>query len=72
MDEKERRRAELRSDLIQTLVKMGYPAEFGAAIADQLGTERTMSRMIGYLHNAKPRSAEEIADEIECCVTTLK
>ena len=40
---------------------MGYPKEFGIAIANNLRTEKTMSRMIGYLRNAKPRSAEEIA-----------
>ena len=29
-----------------------------------LGSEKTMRRMTAYLHNAKPRSAEEIADEM--------
>ena len=43
---------------------MGYPKEFGIAIANNLRTEKTMSRMIGYLRNAKPQSAEEIADEM--------
>lgn len=43
---------------------MGYPEEFGAAIAGNLRTEKTMSRMLGYLRNAHPRSAEEIADEM--------
>jgi len=43
---------------------MGYPREFGAAIADNLGSEKTMSRMTGYLRQAKPASAEEIADEM--------
>ena len=43
---------------------MCYPMEFGIAIANNLRTEKTMSRMIGYLRNAKPRSAEEIADEM--------
>ena len=60
MDERER----IAQELINTVVHMGYPAEFGAAIANNLRTEKTMSRMIGYLRNAKPRSAEEIADEM--------
>lgn len=60
MDERER----IAQELIDTVVYMGYPAEFGAAIANNLRTEKTMSRMIGYLRNAKPRSAEEIADEM--------
>ena len=62
MDERER----ITEELIQQLVRMGYPypAEFGAAIANNLRTEKTMSRMIRYLRNANPRSAEEIADEM--------
>ncbi len=51
-------------ELVRTIVKMGYPQEFAQAIAENLGSEKTMSRMTGYLHNAKPRSAEEIADEM--------
>ena len=57
-------RARLRRELIETIVHMGYPEEFGAAVADNLRTEKTMSRMIGYLHHARPRSMEEIADEM--------
>ena len=64
MEEKERIRAELYSELVQTIVNMGYPAEFGDAIAKQLGTGNTMQRMIGYLHRMQPQSAEEIADEM--------
>ena len=60
MDERE----ELRKELIGTLVRMGYPSSFGEAIADNLRTEKPMRRMIGYLAQAKPRSAEEIADEM--------
>ena len=51
-------------ELIDTLVRMGYPEEFGRAIAKNLGSEKTMRRMTAYLHHAKPRSAEEIADEM--------
>ena len=60
MDERER----ITEELIQQLVRMGYPAEFGAAMANNLRTEKTMNRMIRYLRNASPRSAEEIADEM--------
>ena len=51
-------------DLIETVVRMGYPEEFGKVIAKNLGSEKTMRRMTAYLKNAKPRSAEEIADEM--------
>ncbi len=57
-------RAVLKSQLVRQIESMGYPAEFGEMIALNLGTEKTMSRMIGYLKNARPRSAEEIADEM--------
>ncbi|MGI5989633.1 MAG: hypothetical protein ACOX78_05160 [Lachnospiraceae bacterium] len=43
---------------------MGYPAEFAAVLAANLRTEKAMGRMCGYLKNAHPRSAEEIADEM--------
>lgn len=51
-------------DLIDAIVHMGYPEEFGKAVAKNLGSEKTMRRMTVYLHQAKPRSAEEIADEM--------
>ena len=57
-------RESLRKELIKTIVRMGYPASLGEAIADNLRTEKTMRRMIGYLTQARPRSAEEIADEM--------
>ncbi len=51
-------------DLIEKISAMGYPEEFGKAIARNLGSENTMRRMTAYLYSAKPRSAEEIADEM--------
>lgn len=57
-------RQRIHQELVQTIVRMGYPEEFGKAIADSLGTEMTMDRMIRYLGHARPRSAEEIADEM--------
>ena len=51
-------------DLIGTVAQMGYPEEFGKVIAKNLGSEKTMRRMTAYLKNAKPHSAEEIADEM--------
>ena len=51
-------------ELLETIVQMGYPEEFGKAVAKNLGSEKTMRRMTAYLYSAKPRSAEEIADEM--------
>ena len=58
------RREIVYQDLVRTIVRMGYPKEFGTVIADNLRTEKTMSRMIGYLKQANPGSADEIADEM--------
>lgn len=55
---------EAYGELVNTIVRMGYPEEFGRLIAKNLGSEKTMRRMTAYLHNANPRSAEEIADEM--------
>ena len=60
----EKLREELTDALIRETVRLGYPAEFGKAIAIGLGTESTMRRMIGYLKSAAPGSMEEIADEM--------
>lgn len=54
----------MREELIKILRKMGYPDEFGIALADQLRTDNAIERLIGYLKSAKPHSAEEIADEM--------
>ena len=51
-------------ELVDTIAGMGYPEEFGVMIAENLHSEKTISRMLGYLRNAHPRSAEEIADEM--------
>ncbi len=57
-------REKICRELVETIVRMGYPESFGESIAENLRTEKTMRRMIGYLHHAKPKSAEEIADEM--------
>lgn len=41
-------------ELLETIIHMGYPEEFGKAIAKNLGSEKTMRRMTEYLY-AKSR-----------------
>jgi hypothetical protein len=53
-----------RKELMETIVRMGYPEEFGEMIARNLGSEKMMRRMTAYLFSARPRTAEEIADEM--------
>lgn len=57
-------RAEACRELCETVRRMGYPEQFGRDIAKNLGSEKMIRRMISYLHQASPRSAEEIADEM--------
>lgn len=44
--------------------RLGFPEELGEQIAKQLGSPKAMNRMMGYLYNVKPRSAELIVDEM--------
>lgn len=53
-----------KEHLINTITKLGYPAEFGEAIAQNLHSPNTMNRMTSYLINVRPKTSEEIADEM--------
>lgn len=55
---------ELTAELADVVETMGYPREFGLLLAQNLGTESTIDRMIHYLLHCQPGSAEEIADEM--------
>lgn len=60
----ESQKKKVQEALIGKIAAMGYPPEFGALIAENLKSENMMRRMLGYLNNAHPRSAEEITDEM--------
>ena len=53
-----------KRELIDILVRNGFTAELGEAIAANLRTEKPMNRMIGYLLSALPRTEEDIVDEM--------
>lgn len=55
---------QIRESLVRTMERMGFPTEFGEIIADQLGTEKQMTRMIGWLIQFRPERPEEVADEM--------
>ena len=59
-----REKEKIRQTLVRKIESLGYPREFGEAIAANLGGAASMSRMVGYLQQVKPGSAEEIADEM--------
>ena len=54
----------MKRELIDILIRMGFTAELGEAIAANLRTEKLMNRMIGYLLSAQPRTEEDIVDEM--------
>jgi hypothetical protein len=62
IDNEERQR--LRAKIEKEVSAMGYPPEFGTALAAGLGTERAMEKMLHYLTHADMPSMEEIADEM--------
>jgi hypothetical protein len=57
-------RVKAAETLTRMLCRKGYPEEFGRTVAAQLGTEKTIGRMISYLSKAGRVSAEDIVDEM--------
>ena len=55
---------DLRTELIKEIERLGFPAALGEAVAKNLGSEKTMSRMLGYLKNVRPDREELIVDEM--------
>lgn len=56
----------IKNCICDTVEVLGFPRNFGEIIADELGTEKQMKRMLSYLIQSKPKSMEEIADEMIC------
>ena len=50
--------------LVQSVERLGFPAELGEAVARNLGSPKAMERMISYLDYVKPKSEELIVDEM--------
>ena len=53
-----------KEELVSAVKQLGFPEELGEQIAKQLGSPKAMNRMMSYLYNVKPRSAELIVDEM--------
>ena len=53
-----------RDELVAAIKKLGFPRELGEQIAKQLGSPKAMDRMLAYLYNVKPRTAELVVDEM--------
>ena len=69
MNRQKEEREKLRKRLIGCICQMGHPSEFAGLIADSLGTEKTMERMISYLGKTGVQSAEQITDEMLAIVS---
>ena len=50
--------------LLSAVQGCGFPAEFGKLLAENLKAERSIRRMTAYLHQARPRRVEDVADEM--------
>jgi hypothetical protein len=53
-----------RDELVSAVKQLGFPRELGEQIAKQLGSPKAMDRMLVYLYNVKPRTAELVVDEM--------
>ncbi len=53
-----------RDELVSAIRGLGFPEELGEQIARQLGSPKAMDRMLAYLYNVKPKTAELVVDEM--------
>ena len=64
MTDNQREWTRAKEQLVSAVKQLGFPEELGDQIAKQLGSPKAMNRMLTYLYNVKPRSAELIVDEM--------
>lgn len=57
-------RTELSFLVTRELERAGFPPEFALVVGQELSTDFTAKQMLGYLRQAKPKTAEEVADEM--------
>lgn len=53
-----------RESLKAALATLGYPEEFALLLASELRSDNAISRLAGYVRSARPKSMEEIVDEM--------
>ena len=71
MEEPERSRAEVteehernRKKVFDAMTELGFRPEFAYVVSKEMSTNYLSKRMTGYLKAARPRSMEEVADEM--------
>ena len=62
-------RSEASKNLYQMMLDRGYPVEFCEVITQNLNTDFTAGRMIGYLSHYQTLPMEEIVDEMLVILT---
>ena len=55
--------AKSKDEIVKAIRSLGFPDELGVQIAKMLGSPKAMERMMAYLYNVKPNTAELIVDE---------
>ncbi len=53
---------EAKDELVETIIGLGFPKEFGLEIAKGLGSPKAIRRMTAYLRNARPKDPETVVD----------
>ena len=53
-----------RDELVDAVASLGFPKELWDAMAKNLGSPKAIRRMIAYLYNEKPKTAEMAVDEM--------
>ena len=56
--------AKKHDEVVRAVEALGFPSELGDQVARQLGSPKAMDRMLVYLYNVKPHSAELVVDEM--------
>ena len=57
-------RSDAYEDLLASVTAIGYPQDLATVLADELRGEKSIRRMAAYLRAARPKTMEEIADEM--------
>lgn len=65
MDESARRKWVIsKQNLMDQIRLLGFPADLGEAVAQNLGSPKAMDRMTSYLKNVRPTKVELVVDEM--------
>ena len=64
MTEDQRIWAQSRSELVQAVASLGYPAELADLMARELKSPKAIDRMASYVRQVRPQSEEMLVDEM--------